>query len=281
MNNRTYTRDSLRWVLDREITILNFRTRELEEGPTELLAACVVNEFWLVEACVAFNKNTINTSDEDGWTPLHYACCYAHISVVKLLLESDAESSLYHKNRHGDIPIQEAIKHNKVEILKLLLTYHGKDKDMAIDNLGGALKSAAIKQNLQIVKLILGVSLEIANSRDSNGGTALHYSCRGSDETEVMEYLLESGAEVDSVDKLGGTPLFSAALYGRPELVKVLLAAGAAVNHRIGNGTPLDCVAALADRPAARAKVVEVLQAAGGLTAAELQQQSLHRADDA
>jgi hypothetical protein len=49
------------------------------------------------------------------------------------------------------------------------------------------------------------------------------------------------------------------------------LAAGATVNHRRGDGnTPLDCALAQAHGSAASAKMVEVLEAAGGLRAADL-----------
>jgi ankyrin repeat protein len=91
-----------------------------------------------------------------------------------------------------------------------------------------------------------------------------------------MKFLLQSGAKVDALDTDGWSALFDSIDYARPEHVKVLLAAGAAVNLRRGDGdTPLD--KALdddfddrEDEVADRAKIVELLEAAGGLRAVDL-----------
>ena len=161
--------------------------------------------------------------------------------------------------------------------MKLLLKYHEKDKKMALENLGDAFRIAAQKQNLELVQLILEVAgPDIIHSRGSTGWTALHQSCTRSDDTEVMEFLLASGAKVNAViDTFGETPLFRSIDYVRLECAKVLLAAGAAVNHRRTDGrTPLDQALAKVDYDgstnAARAKIVEVLKAAGALTATQL-----------
>ena len=117
--------------------------------------------------------------------------------------------------------------------------------------------------------------LGLALSDPTTGRTALHESCMGSDNSEVAEFLLESGAKVNAVGTDGETPLFWSICRGRLECTKVLLAAGAAVNHRKNDGeTPLDRALARVDYDgstnAARAKIVEVLEAAGALTAAQL-----------
>ena len=124
MDNRRYSRDdggSLRWVLKREITIRNFRTRDLKMGKTELHYACCENdEAWLVRACIAFNDDDINAPSIVGSTPLHCACEFGQVDVVELLLESGAESSLCHKNSTGKIPIDDVIRCGKFDVVKLL-----------------------------------------------------------------------------------------------------------------------------------------------------------------
>ncbi len=56
MNNRRYGFKSIKWLLDREMTIRNFTTRELNGGMTQLHYACTLNKIWLVQACIAFNN---------------------------------------------------------------------------------------------------------------------------------------------------------------------------------------------------------------------------------
>jgi len=228
MDNRRYSREdggSLRWVLKREITIKNFTTRVLYGGDTELHRACHDDEAWLVRACIAFNDaDDINKPNDAGNTPLHFACIYeAHIDVVKLLLESGAQKSLYHKSNggYGYIPIVIAFDLEGFDIVKLLLKYHEKDKKMALENLGDAFGIAAYKQNLELVQLILEVTgPDIIHSRDSFGCMALRRSCARSDDTEVMEFLLASGANVNAVDTDGGTPLFLSIIFECLECAK-------------------------------------------------------------
>jgi len=267
----------LRWVLKRDITIKNFTTRELDWGRTELHYASRYDKAWIARACIAFNdKRDMNAPDEFGVTPLHLACVNAHIDVVKLLLESGAQPSLYHKTRWGDIPIDRAIDAERFDTVKLLLSYHEKDKKRALENLGEAFRTVAYTQNLEIVQLFLiACGADIVHSRDSDGYTALHNSCEGSDNSEVTEFLLESGAKVNAENTNGQTPLFKSIIFGLLECTKVLLAAGAAVNHRrTDGGTPLDWALPEVDDDgstnAARAEIVELLEAAGALTAAQL-----------
>ena len=262
----------------RGIAIRNFTTRELKDGMTELHYALDYEGSWIVRACIAFNdKKDMNAPDEDDNTPLHHACMQADVEVVKLLLEAGAQPSLYHKDGPGDIPIDLAILFGRFDTVKLLLSYHEKDKNRALENLGEAFRTVAREQNLEIVQLFLNVcGADIVHARASaDGRTALHLSCEESDNPEVTEFLLESGAKVNAVGTDGETPLFWSITGGRLECTKVLLAAGATVNHRRGGGrTLLDWALALVDydgsTKAARAKIVEVLEAAGALTAAQL-----------
>ena len=115
---------------------------------------------------------------------------------------------------------------------------------MALENLGETFLTVAQNQNLELVTLILEVTgPDIVHSRSIPGETALHLSIAfvSRDNTEVMEFLLASGANVNAVDTNGCTPLFWTTTFSRPERVKVLLAAGAHVNLWNNNGrTPLD-----------------------------------------
>ena len=246
MDNRRYSEESLMWVLKRDIFIMNFTTRKLEGENTELHYACSDNKAWIAEACIKFNYDDINALSEDIRTPLHLACENAHVDVVELLLKSGA--SLYISNDGDEVPIHCAINAKRFDTVKLLLSYHEKDKykEKAIKKLGNAFASVAGEQNLEIVQLFLEkCGPEIIHSRTRvEGHTALHYSSNKSDNTKVMEFLLASGADVNAVSSGGGTPIHTAILYVRPECVRVLLAAGAgtsAVINRVNAGnTVLD-----------------------------------------
>lgn len=57
--------------------------------------------------------------------------------------------------------------------------------------------------------------------------------------TESIRLLLKAGADVNTEEQGGFTPLATAAVYGCPGMVKVLLDAGAHVDHRLQNGQML------------------------------------------
>ncbi|MFZ1863668.1 MAG: ankyrin repeat domain-containing protein [Polyangiales bacterium] len=74
---------------------------------------------------------------------------------------------------------------------------------------------------------------------DDSGRTPLSWAAgRGS--PQQVDYLLKQGASVESTDRLGRTPLHFAVFSGQDEVVERLLAASAAVNARDSLGsTPL------------------------------------------
>lgn len=66
---------------------------------------------------------------------------------------------------------------------------------------------------------------------------AEHSSPKG---IEILELLLDKGANVGARNHIGQTPLFCAVIYDNPEGVKMLIAKGAKVNVRQNDGrTPL------------------------------------------
>ncbi len=68
---------------------------------------------------------------------------------------------------------------------------------------------------------------------DDWGCTALHYAAEG-ENRELVEWLLEKGADVGAVNRFGHQPLHNAARHGRTEMVATLLECGAALDAPAG-----------------------------------------------
>ena len=227
--------------------------------------------------------------------------------MAKSLLEANAFLSLYHdtcnpsinptfNNINRNLPIDIAIDnpsqqaHGNIDMIKLLLKYYSTDKEMALKNLGVAFHMVTLNKNIEVMKLLVDAcGSGIANSSDrSSSLSPLHKCCYNSDDAAVLKcLLLELHADVDPVDMRGLTPLALASLRGRPDCVKELLKAGAAVNHLDRKiETPLTIAIKEYEEAAVSCevggdyeyetikedmrKVVKLLKAAGGLTAAEL-----------
>jgi uncharacterized protein len=73
------------------------------------------------------------------------------------------------------------------------------------------------------------------NSRDKNGRTPLMESA-SEGYTQTVRALLENGADVNATDRVGWTALFWAAFSRRTETLRALVARGADVNARDGEG---------------------------------------------
>lgn len=72
-----------------------------------------------------------------------------------------------------------------------------------------------------------------------NGKTPLHWAAQGG-HAEIVEFLIERGAVVDSQNVADETPLHYAAALGQSEVVKLLVAKGASLNPKTITGeTPL------------------------------------------
>ena len=168
----------------------------------------------------------MNAKDEDGLTPLDLAV-----------------------RRHGDIGN---------EIADLLRKHGGKESPKKPRV---SIHDASKYGNIEAVKQHLAYGTDV-NARDVVG-TPLHYATFGG-RKEVVELLIDSGADVSAKDVGGWTPLHLAAGGDHKEIAELLIAEGADVNAKNVDGeTPLDLVGT-------RKSWSRLLRKHGGKTAKEL-----------
>eukprot|EP00123_Amoebidium_parasiticum_P015790 comp23145_c1_seq1/m.37404 comp23145_c1_seq1/g.37404 ORF comp23145_c1_seq1/g.37404 comp23145_c1_seq1/m.37404 type:complete len:626 (-) comp23145_c1_seq1:221-2098(-) len=85
-----------------------------------------------------------------------------------------------------------------------------------------ALMIAASKNHIDIVKALIYCSA-LVNAREKDGNTALHYACDGEGDGALIDALLDAGAEIDSKNRMGETPIHKAAKKGREVAILKLL----------------------------------------------------------
>lgn len=68
-----------------------------------------------------------------------------------------------------------------------------------------------------------------------NGRLLLHWAAIGGNEN-LVDYLIDGGCPVNSVDDTNSSPLTLAASAGRYEVVKLLIDKGANINHKNNRG---------------------------------------------
>jgi ankyrin repeat protein len=91
---------------------------------------------------------------------------------------------------------------------------------------GQALLRATEIGDVEQMHMLLANGADV-NSTNAQGWTPLHVAAAGGD-LAVVETLLHYGADVNAVSYIGSTPLYNAMVFGRKQVVvEVLLAHGA------------------------------------------------------
>jgi ankyrin repeat protein len=105
-----------------------------------------------------------------------------------------------------------------------------------------ALHEAVRSDNVPLVRELLRYNVKI-HSHDVNGVYIFTYACETGNR-DIVQALLEKGANVNEVSQRGYTPLLAATVYDRPWIVEMLLDAGAVINAQNGLGNTALHVAA-------------------------------------
>jgi ankyrin repeat protein len=133
--------------------------------------------------------------------------------------------------------LRSAVTSGDLDSTRFLLQHGSKVTDQTLNR-------AAWSQNLEILRLVVQTSqVKLTGER---GAEMLEQASR-SPKTDLVQYLLDSGADVNSRDSEKGTPLLSAMGSGSLESAKLLLSAGADPNARDSNGRSALWYAATAD----------------------------------
>lgn len=171
----------------------------------------------------------VNATDGDRMTPLHHAPVTNQLDVAALLIERGANVNLV--DFDGTTALHFAAYYNTPEIMEALLN-SGADID-AIDRLGSTpLMIAVINEWKEIVTFLVNKGANV-NIVDVKGETSLHFAAYDSD---LMELLLEAGANIDAADQYGNTVLMAAVKKRNPVGVKMLIERGANIELRNSDG---------------------------------------------
>ena len=136
-------------------------------------------------------------------TPLHAACKYGRLNIVKILLQAGACPN--QRDAFGATPLHAASASNTV-------------RQHSIHNNTNNPKA--------IVRALLKAGADVDAARSDDQSTPLHAACKNG-ALAVVQKLLKSHATVDWKDASGCTPLMKASRWGEREVAGVLVQAGA------------------------------------------------------
>jgi ankyrin repeat protein len=172
----------------------------------------------------------VNKPGGEGWTPLMYAAFKGNLPVVKKLLDAKAEINA--KQNNGATALTIAIEKNHCEVVKELIK-RGAAVEIQFAN-GNTALTAAI-DNVEMVDMLIEAGADV-NKPGGEDWTPLMYAAfKGN--LPVVIRLLESEASINAKNKKHGcTALAVAVSKNHREIVKELIKRGAAVEIQFTNG---------------------------------------------
>ncbi len=198
----------------------------------------------------------INMTNQSGDTPLHLACKNNNPDIVKLLLNNGAKLDI--KNNKGITPLGLACINENIDIVNLLVDkmYKGKIEEefkfaceynnkrkvevllksnaksiISEKVLNMELFKTVVSENIDIVDLLLQNGANV-NARDKTERTPVFWAIN----ENILLKLIEYNADLNLKDRSGNTALFYACVLGSyEEIVKILLENGARIDEKNGS----------------------------------------------
>ncbi|MEI0603594.1 ankyrin repeat domain-containing protein [Brachyspira alvinipulli] len=159
------------------------------------------------------------------------------LETIKKLIESkslDVNYNLEIDEYSKSTPLIQAIKYKQTDIINYLLENNA-DVNLK-EELTGFTPLMASLNNIAIAELLIEKGADI-EAKDDDGINALVYASTYNDE-EMVKFLLEKGADANTVCEIenehtdiASTPLMNAAYRGNTNIINMLLENGANINY--------------------------------------------------
>ena len=184
----------------------------------------------------------IGIKDKGGRTALHWSTEYGHLRIVEELANKDAWKAT---DRDGNTALHRAAQRGHKEIVEILLKKLADNEEPKNDSQKTPFQVAAENEQEEIAWLYfqepklqpqhesIALSL-VQHYRNLNKKNKLFFWATKAGYTNVVQALLEIGAEFDAKDEYMWTPLSYAAENGQEAIVQLLLEKGADFNAKAG-----------------------------------------------
>ena len=217
--------DGVRSILGRPNVNVNFQDRY---GNTALIVAAVWNKVGIVE--ILLEREAITEIKNDiGRTALHEAAALGHVDVARLLLDHGAR--IDSRTMNGNTPLMLACSDGHFDVVRLLAARGGAEYINTRNTFYMTALIYAIHGGyVNIIQFLVSFRARL-NDCDVFHNTALHRAMLGAHivRKEVVQTLVDLGADVDVENVHGKTALVIAAEIGHVPIVEILCRAGTLV----------------------------------------------------
>ncbi|KAL4239818.1 hypothetical protein ACF0H5_000620 [Mactra antiquata] len=199
----------------------------------------------MVEMLLNTEGCIIDCRDEDQLTPLHEACQLKQSIVARYLIQCGSDIDA--RDISDGTPLLFAAAEGLSDIIQIMLDkaqkWRGVDGKVAVvnhvDNEGASALHLAVQNNqAEVIDLLIENGAEI-NLQNNTHYAPLHMAVIGG-QLDIVKQLLDKGANIEARDGDHMTPVHRCSMYGKLEVLQVLLNRGASVNARTSEQmTPL------------------------------------------
>jgi hypothetical protein len=176
---------------------------------------------------------SVNTEDETGATPVHWAAFHNLLELVELLVAKGA--NIYGHDHDGWTPLHWAKSRKMMEFL----ISQGADVNTRCQFGQTPLHLLSMSNYPDVIRFLISKEASV-NVNEALGKTPLHFAA-SKNNGEIVEILISHGAQVDAKDNDGKTPLHMASAKGHKEVVEILARHKADCTMKDNDGkTPVD-----------------------------------------
>ena len=166
----------------------------------------------------------VNATNKDNVTELKWACKKRHEDAINVVLKTGADSNIVYKNDWTCL-MKAVVEHCSNEVLQAIID-HGADVNATNKHNDTALLWACYKGNEAAIRVLLKAGAD-TNIATDDGWTCLMKAVAKQCSKEVLQAIIDHGADVNATDKLNMTLLGLASKKADIDTIKLLLNAGA------------------------------------------------------
>ena len=213
-------------VLSAFVLTLSTRPAAAEGPDLRMVDAAAAQDTRLVRALLDEGAD-VNTPRADGVTALLWAAHWDDLEMATLLLRAGADGNA--ADDHGVTPLERASENASIAMVETLLAA-GVDVNVAQTSGLTPLMIAARTGSVDVVRVLLAAGANVNKATAETRSTALMWAISEA-HPEVVDQLLEAGADPHTSTTKGFTPLMYGVRNGDIEAIKTLFAAGVDVNE--------------------------------------------------
>ncbi|CAI5447966.1 unnamed protein product [Caenorhabditis angaria] len=201
-------------------------------GESLLIVASRVGNTKVAKILIELDPDSLDETDNEGWSPLLNASHAGHADIAQLLLEHGA--TVDQPDLMGWSPFMWAAYKNRLELVHILLRHRAHINIVGEEDSLTPLIIASGRGFTQIVEALIAADCQV-NSCDKFGSTALIWAARKG-HLPVVQLLLNAGAQLDAVGMYSCTALMLAARGNYLPVVDLLLTRDPNINVVDANG---------------------------------------------